>query len=389
MAFATRPDMGLLLASICLGLAAVLGMVVAAVMAYFSWNAILWWYERRDQTASALSFSTPFEACGWNPSAADAWFGSAFAGGHTHLVSAGEPQVAVRPTQIVEADSPSPAKTLRRTPHKHHLADASGRRQGPCSPVCSDRVSCMGQGAGLQELLRGLAAQLALKFAGDLYFHDANVTAVAQAFELQPADVCYCFLCLEEASSDPAGGGLALKKWGTGQFAARVWAVALARFVKAAQQLHGAQSEERVRSLCEEWQYQHEHFVREVKACEVPFQRRHGRVLLMAFQQQGLRQAEVLRARHALYEHGMAARPRAKRLILEGDGTSGAPAIGGCVAMGALASNGPGPLLSLKMIEDERLGAHVGEASSSAKRRRVSVLEQATKLPCGGIEPQG
>lgn len=295
----------------------------------------------------------------------------------------------------MEVDSPSPVKTLRHAPRKHHPADGSGGAdggccQGPCAPVCSEGVSLSRQGVGLQELLRGLAAQLALKFAGDLHFHDANVAAVAQAFELQPADVCYCFLCLEEASGDPAGGGLRLKRWGTGQFAARVWSVALARFVKAAQQLRGARNEERMRSLCEEWQYQHEHFVREVKACEVPFQHRHGRVLLMAFQQQGLRQAEVLRAHHALYEHGMAARPRAKRLFLEGDGAGGVPAIGGCVAMGALdVTTSKGPLLSLEMDEDERLDAHGGEASSSAKRRRVSMLEQTTNLPCAGIKSQG
>jgi len=167
------------------------------------------------------------------------------------------------------------------------------------------------------DIQRGYAAQLAMKFAGNIHFHLENIVAVTDVCKLTPEDICYCFLCLEELGNSFESADLALKKWGTGTFAARIWTVALARFVTSAQRQRGAQDLRRLEELCEQWQYQSEHFGRELKACEAPFQRKHGRTLLVAFQQEEIRCAEVSRAKRVLLEHGVAAAPRSSRLCLD------------------------------------------------------------------------
>lgn len=306
--------MSLVLASICLVLVGFLCMVVAAVVAFIVWNGAFWWMEHKhDGGLSGLNGKRN------SPQAVESWRSGSSTGPAypdfselytTHSAQSGisptsgrcgaAPPSIVRPSVVVEVNSPTPPRRERSSRKSH---------EAPPSPVleCSQRASC---NPTPEELLRGYAAQLALKFGGDLHFHLTNIEASVEAYELNPDDMCYCFLCLEEAAKGQAG--LSLKRWGTGQYAARLWVTALARFVKAAQGVCSALDLSRTEPLCEEWQYNHEHFVREVKACEVPFQRSHGRALLMAFMQDEIRLGEVLRARKILKEHGSAAEATAK-----------------------------------------------------------------------------
>ncbi|CAK0852910.1 unnamed protein product, partial [Prorocentrum cordatum] len=142
-----------------------------------------------------------------------------------------------------------------------------------------------------QDILRGYASMLAVKFSGELSQHTENVGAVAHEYTLSVADVCYCFLCLEEVGNSDADGqsGLSVKKWGTGAFAARIWTVVLARFVKAAQKERGATDDGRVENVCAEWQYKSDHFIAEMKAVEAGFLRKFGKesASIMAVQKRG------------------------------------------------------------------------------------------------------
>eukprot|EP00930_Biecheleria_cincta_P084368 TRINITY_DN73856_c0_g1_i1.p1 TRINITY_DN73856_c0_g1~~TRINITY_DN73856_c0_g1_i1.p1 ORF type:complete len:382 (-),score=77.19 TRINITY_DN73856_c0_g1_i1:146-1291(-) len=302
--------MSLVLASICLALVGFLCMVVAAVVAFVAWNGALWWMEHKNNGGLAGHGDNPKGLQGvesWQSSSGSSPAYHDFSDlyrAHSGSPSSGRcgtvPPSIVRPSVVVEVNSPTPPRRDRASRKSH---------EAPPSPVleCSQIASC---NPTPEELLRGYAAQLALKFGGDLQFHLTNIEASVEAYELNPDDMCYCFLCLEEAGKGEPG--LSLKRWGTGQYAARLWVTALARFVKAAQGLRSALDSSRTEPLCEEWQYNHEHFLREVKACELPFQRNHGRALLMAFMQDEIRRGEVLRARKILKEHGVAAEATAK-----------------------------------------------------------------------------
>eukprot|EP00927_Polykrikos_kofoidii_P013154 TRINITY_DN1570_c2_g2_i1.p1 TRINITY_DN1570_c2_g2~~TRINITY_DN1570_c2_g2_i1.p1 ORF type:complete len:460 (+),score=48.88 TRINITY_DN1570_c2_g2_i1:128-1381(+) len=158
----------------------------------------------------------------------------------------------------------------------------------------------------LQDLRRGYASQLACLFGGTFTFHDANVATIIHAYGLDADDICYCFLCLEQVSSMNEGSDLALKRHGLGPYAARIWTVSLARFVYAVQGLNNAADEEHLNEPCESWGYKLADFTSEIISCEAIFRRKYGNLLLMAFQQEGLRQAEVARARRALCIHGSA-----------------------------------------------------------------------------------
>eukprot|EP00931_Biecheleriopsis_adriatica_P087479 TRINITY_DN61941_c0_g1_i1.p1 TRINITY_DN61941_c0_g1~~TRINITY_DN61941_c0_g1_i1.p1 ORF type:complete len:420 (-),score=91.53 TRINITY_DN61941_c0_g1_i1:20-1279(-) len=331
--------MALLLASLALAFAGVMSMVAAAVVAYFLWSGALWWFENKAAGSGfagiSRSFDTEFLGAGGSRLLDAGSFssvhevGSMSAAAHLHRAR-GIPadifrpsggQGVVRPYSVVEVDSPSPRPSGQRHGRGGWAASAREVSLSPSSPargsvtrqepdMSPDAVkmrSPRARPAGPEELLRGYAAQLSLKFGGDLQFHLGNVSAVIDAFSLTPADICYCFLCLEEGSK--AAAGLALKKWGTGTFAARVWVVSLARFVKAAQRQRNAHDEKLLEVLCSEWQYIQDHFAREVQACEAPFQRQHGKALLTAFQHEDTRKTEVLRARKILAEHGAAAAP--------------------------------------------------------------------------------
>jgi len=146
------------------------------------------------------------------------------------------------------------------------------------------------------QLQSGYASHLANRFNGSIEVHAENVAAVVDAFHLVPADICYCFLCFEDLANTKGGANLKFKKHGLNPFAARIWTVALARFVRAAQGESPLDLESPVESLCAVWQYKPQYFLGEVRACEVPFQREHGGRLLQAFQQDDLRQTELLRA---------------------------------------------------------------------------------------------
>jgi len=245
-------------------------------------------------------------------------FGSSFGGGSgAHLAwPPCQPRSPLPKVCVSLERSPTPVRS--RSPRlRVRGGAASGSSSGANAAVGSRPES---QEATPEDLKRGLASELALKFAGNLDFHIGNIAAVADAYRLEHEDICYCFLCLEEAASTSASSkaeapGLRLGRWGTGQFAARVWTVALARFVKAAQKQRGALDDKRVQPLCDEWQYQSDNFLMEVKSCEASFQRQHGHALMQAFKKEGLRQKEVLRACHVLAAHSASSAPRPSRVM--------------------------------------------------------------------------
>lgn len=225
-------------------------------------------------------------------------------------------------SECVSVDSPSPRKVAPKPMDVNvtmtsRVVELNGRAQ----PMSMSARSVRGGGGGCagvptparsapQDLGRGYAAYLALKFGGNLSFHAENTDFVLKGYCLTRDDLCYCFLSLEEVASARGGGDLSLKKWGTGSFSARIWIVALARFVKAAQKHRGAKDDTLVQTMCDVWQYRFEHFRRELLSCEATFQQRHGPTLLSAFQQNDILHAEVMRARRVLAEHDMASGPR-------------------------------------------------------------------------------
>lgn len=351
----------LVLASICFALVIILSMVVTAVVAYFLWNGAMWWLDATSKAVNSSGNNTTSVSSEIAIAPRTSWCGAPPA---WHLPS--DPSLLQPPDQLLRDFLKNTA-----SPHRHSqhglarpgsgISSSSGGatcsdrfdlRQMHTSPVCmaidspprssgSPRVvisdspsvaapsgnllnsECFESSIPMQpasvhpaDLRRGYSAQLALKFGGNLSFHADNVAALVEVYRLEPEDLCYCFLCLEEVANAETGPGLSLKKWGTGSFAARLWIVVLGRFVKSAQKQRCAQDESRVQELCEQWTYSHPHFLREMKSCEVTFQRNHGRVLLQAFQQNEIRQAEVVRARRILGEHGATSAPRSSRLAL-------------------------------------------------------------------------
>jgi len=278
-----------LVATWLLFLAVVLVMTVSAVFGYALWNIALWWLDSRNDNKDTPTGRAQPRLCGLD-------------------VRRRTPPA--RHTAVTVLESPP-----RDEIHWHHNSQrvrihsgSAGSQQsssasGPRLPVV-DRD---------EQLRRGFASQLALRFSGDLGFHTQNVEAITHIYEMKQADICYCFLCLEEAASE-GNTMLALKKWGTGVYSARLWVVALARFVMAAQQRAGALEVARLEPLCAEWQYKSEHFVREVQSMEALFHRRHGKVLMAAFGQTQIRNQEVIRALQVLCQQGEVSAPHSSRL---------------------------------------------------------------------------
>jgi len=177
-----------------------------------------------------------------------------------------------------------------------------------------------------QDMMRGFATQFAWKFSGDVSTHNENIAAVVQAYKFKPVDICYCFLCLEEASSSESGSAaLSLGRWKTGLYAARVWVVSLARFVKAVQKQSVAIDEEPIARVCTEWKYKVDCFLSAVQSCEAPFQRNHGNKLVEAFKQENIRFKEVQRAMHFLQDYASAVDTRNSRLVSSQPSLPGKP----------------------------------------------------------------
>lgn len=229
-----------------------------------------------------------------------------------------------------------------------------------------------------QDILRGYASMLAVKFSGELSQHSENVAAVAHEYNLGVDDLCYCFLCLEEVGSTESDGqsGLSLKKWGTGAFAARIWTVVLARFVKASQKERGALDTGRVEIVCAEWQYKSEHFMAEMQSVEACFLRKFGQALLYAFQNNDMRQQELARARQKLGECGKSVAPQSSRLALaltDQAGSSGSFEQGPLPALAAVASRAvrPGHLSALPPISSS-------DAADEGPRKRARAKESSS-----------
>lgn len=313
--------MTLILAGLVLALAAFMGMVAAAVLAYVCWNGLMCCLEPGSRQMSILqqilsalfgptSPGTDFASRTAYPQDPQGlWPGVQGAGSHLSPVPSAiqrpigsvvpEVRQARRsfqelhePVSPLEVHSPSPRRRPPRAAEEMSPAAVTLRRQ-PRSEPLQRRLAT-----------EGLAVQLSIRFSGDLIFHVANVQAVSEAYELTVDDLCYCFLCLEGASG---GQGLGLKKWGTGTYSARIWLVALARFVKCAQRSRGAQDNKRLEPLCSEWRYKQDHFLQELASCELPFQREHGKKLLQAFQTEEIRKSEVQRAQQVMFQHASAA----------------------------------------------------------------------------------
>lgn len=382
--------MAAVLATLLLVLVVVLVMVVSAVLGYVIWNVALWWLDARGcqmhndgkgdvgvQGESTAPFPPRGDLQNWDI-APQSKSGEAFHlpdidlrmhshwgiqnGDFTNGIRNFPLFPASRPPVVSLLDSPSPSHQ-KNSPRS--LVSSGSHLSSPHNPESSNTA---GPAASPRGLMRGYASQLALKFSGPLDFHSENVAAVVHSYKLNQTDMCYCFLCLEEAASGD-GGSLSLKKWGTGTYAARIWTVALARFVRAAQRQPGVLDGARMQPLCEEWQYKLDHFLKEVQACEAPFQRKHGLALMKAFEQQHIRQQEVMRARRSLCEHGNAAAPRASRLIND------LPALGSEVGLPALPSCTP----------EEIPQSHPPLKNSISEARTLSLEEQTWNANNSGI----
>lgn len=353
----------MVLASICLAFAIVLGMLITAVAAYFLWHGAMFWAEQ--QGAPGVSDEVKQQDAGHQSS-------------QIHHVQQSQQQmppqapqslvhpngsaVCCQPMMVHEPTLQWPtASGLAMQPPVHDMSSGSGAQASVGEGLTYRRLAAprsqstehfddtaslsplrgaelkfpspRGQGvahcsfqqqaspkaavaANPSDLRRGYAAHLALKFGGDLVFHVDNIEIVTDVYNLDVEDLCYCFLCLEEVGNSSGGDGLRLKKWGTGSFAARLWTTALARFIKSAQKQRGALGDGRVEKVCQQWQYQSTHFLRELHFTEGLFQQKFGRVLLEAFKDNEIRQSELFRARHTLAEHGLKAAPRNARLAL-------------------------------------------------------------------------
>lgn len=329
--------MAAVLGTLCIVFSVILMMIVGAVLGYFVWNCALWWMESQDNvgqglghTASAPPSSAelslqPFsqDPLGWQQPAQQAHASEllGFDGMHGCDLSAlhhrggmswspERPCVQPSVVTIEESPTPRPGKGSPRVIVRSNASASSSQSGGSAGSA----PAAAAQPAQFEDVQRGYASFLALKFAGNLSFHSENVAATSSAYQLKEADICYCFLCLEEVSNSGTESALNLGRWQTGQYAARVWVVALARFVTAAQKRAGAQQVERLQRLCEEWGYAEESFLKEVQQCEVPFQRKHGQALLSAFSQERIRFQEVQRAKRKLGEQGQAAAPQPSRL---------------------------------------------------------------------------
>lgn len=216
----------------------------------------------------------------------------------------------------------------------------------------------------------GYASKLAQHFGGTSKAHLENVGEVVNAFGLGPMDICYCFLCLERVASSPGGEDLQVKGHGVGPYAARVWVVALARFVRVAQFDSGACDEERIAPLCEKWQYVLERFLGLVHSCEVPFQRKHGRALFEAFKQDSIRNMELLRAQSALAALG-AAGPRGADIVR--NSTQALPASKTLKAIENVSAGTKRPALEN--------GAADGEVGGVQKKAKTSATKGSTNAP--------
>ncbi|CAK9003749.1 unnamed protein product [Durusdinium trenchii] len=330
--------MALILAALALAVATVMGMVAAAVLAYFCWNGAMWFLE-----SNGGHSNVPVHADQRND-AMNSWNGNPAlqvlpnGRGATGIVPMNHEMVWTGNMMSPQVNAPMEKNRYQHQElAKHFLSSQSARpavEEGYESPLPNKKkvhsaedlspaaVQMRGQNSrkqatvSFEDLQRGYAAHFAFWFNGDLDYHFGNVRAVSDAYAVNASDVCYCFLCLEEAAR---GSNLALKKWSTGSYAARVWLVALARFVKTAQRARGAQDVASIEPLCQEWGYNQDHFVREVQACEVPFQREHGRSLLAAFQTEEIRKVEVCRAKQILLQHAASVPVKGQRqLALEG-----------------------------------------------------------------------
>ncbi|CAJ1335455.1 unnamed protein product [Effrenium voratum] len=315
--------MALILASIALVVATMMGMVAAAVLAYCCWNGALWIFSPHDegftvghvqrasdgfnvQEAKTPRFPQQYAAGSermaqnqqlmWDPNACFANYGASI---RREQRGAGMGIDAFRQSVDMAQTLPSPALSIA------EAASPQPRAQARKMHRTSNSVSVA------EQVQRGYAAQLAIRFSGDLAYHMGNVRAIADAYGLDSADMCYCFLCLDAAK----GCGLALKKWGTGTYAARIWTVSLARFVKTAQRVRSAKDESKFELLCGEWRYNQDHFIREVQACEIPFHRENGKALLNAFQTEEIRKVEVSRAQQILLQHADAAPSRGQHQL--------------------------------------------------------------------------
>jgi len=154
--------------------------------------------------------------------------------------------------------------------------------------------------ADFHVLTAGYAHQLVFLFGDTLAVHCASVSSIVNAFGFDGADICFSAICLEQAAKG------AMKSAGKGIQNARVWIVALARFVLYAQGLHNAIREEHLRIPCETWGYNVADFMKKVSPAEAAFQKQHGLAMLWAFQQEAVRLAEVSRINSCLQALGSA-----------------------------------------------------------------------------------
>lgn len=174
-------------------------------------------------------------------------------------------------------------------------------------------------GLTVQELHRGLAAQLACRFSGDVDYHTKSLSAAIDVFGLRPWDLCYFFLCFEEVARSEGGADLKVRRHGTNTFTSRLWVATFARFVRAAQGDDRSRLDGLVEQLCAEWQYKLPNFMSEGRALEAVFQRKYGGKLLQAFQQESVRHVEVQRAHGVLKGLAATAAPIGARLVTTGE----------------------------------------------------------------------
>jgi len=165
-----------------------------------------------------------------------------------------------------------------------------------------------------EDLKTGYAFHFSTRFNGDSDTHHDNVATVADNFGFEAKDICYCFLCFEEVANEHGGSDLKLEPYGTNAYAARIWLVLLARFVKKAQQVKWATCDAAVQPICDAWGYDLPWFISLVKKFEEPFQQKYGGKLMKAFRVTALLHSEEERACKALLTAAALAAPRGTRL---------------------------------------------------------------------------
>lgn len=316
-------------AAAILVLATVFGILMLGLVSLCLWKGAIWWLEQQGHGSDDFLDRVGFERMPKGVHHAD-WHSSRARRRQKAIRTAGESGSAVPTTvtapfacepqpqplvqsavtaQVASSSKPAGVSVQLETPVPISTANV-GSAQCACDEATAIQVSMVAppSATSMEDLQIGLASKLANAFRGNHEVHAKNVGTVTCAFGLQPSDLCYCFLVLEEIVAVDQGL-LSVKVHGVGPYSARLWVTILARFVRAAQMDVAARDEVFLQALCDEWSYSASNFIYEVTANEERFFRKHGQRLIGAFQLESVRLQELARARRSLAALAAASAP--------------------------------------------------------------------------------